>query len=230
MRKSRWILSLSFGALRSRDVPLVAHCRSRWDRSGQLLPVAAVLVVRLLPVPGGERLLLQISGPPASVKDRLRVWGSISSTEVTVRARKARSCETITVPPLKPSTNCSRTSSPAKSRSLVGSSRSEMSKRDKVSAASPARASSPAGERRHGRPEQVGGGPQGGQAGRRPLLETPRVDLVEPGQGAVVTLLCGRAQVSRRRRRRGPSPWPPRPRRPHNCSAGTARPSRRPGL
>ena len=54
----------------------------------------------------------------------------------------------------------------------------------------------PAGERRHKRPEQVGGGPQGGQAGRRPLLETPRVDLVEPGQGAVVKLLRGWAQVS----------------------------------
>ena len=62
---------------------------------------------------------------------------------VTVRSRKARSCETTARPPAKPSTKRSRRSSPSKSRSFVGSSSRSRSKRESRIAASAARAASP---------------------------------------------------------------------------------------
>ena len=62
---------------------------------------------------------------------------------VTVRSRKARSCETTARPPAKPSTKRSRRSSPSKSRSFVGSSSRSRSKRESRIAARPARAASP---------------------------------------------------------------------------------------
>src|SRR3712207_7593370 len=50
---------------------------------------------------------------------------SSSTTRVTVRARNSRSWLTTTTPVRNPVTNRSSCSSPARSRSLVGSSRSE---------------------------------------------------------------------------------------------------------
>ena len=62
---------------------------------------------------------------------------------VTQRARNSRSCETRTTPPRRPCTKASRRSRPARSRSLVGSSRRTTSKRLSSSAASAARAAWP---------------------------------------------------------------------------------------
>ena len=62
---------------------------------------------------------------------------------MTVRARNVRSWLTSTTPALSPVIQRSSRSSPARSRSFVGSSRRNTSKRASSSAASPARAASP---------------------------------------------------------------------------------------
>ncbi len=69
---------------------------------------------------------------------------SSSSTDVIVRSRNARSCETMTAPPVSSSCrNRSSRSRPAKSRSFVGSSSRNTSKRASTIAARLARAACP---------------------------------------------------------------------------------------
>ena len=94
---------------------------------------------------GGQSLARR--GRRASRRRRATRGGrcsSSSSTEVIVRSRKARSCDTIATPlASRRRRTRSRRSSPAKSRSLVGSSSRNTSKRASRIAASEARAAWP---------------------------------------------------------------------------------------
>src|SRR5215208_277731 len=119
--------------------------RLRLPAAEGVLELAPPLVVA--PVRGVLVLALQSpeaywANPPAYSR-ALLVRSSSSTTRSTVRSRKARSCETTTMPASECATNRSRTSNPAKSRSLVGSSSRSTSWRATTIEASAARAASP---------------------------------------------------------------------------------------
>ena len=141
---------------------------------------------------------------------------------VTTRSRKARSCDTVTTADGVDATNDSRRSRPAKSRSLVGSSRRSTSWRDRRMAASAARAGLAAGEVADLHVDPVGRqahlGEHRARRGRRGRRRR--------GRG---TARAPRCRPRSMRRRRPWRPWRRRARptpRPRRC-AGPGRRARR---
>jgi len=139
----RRILSLSGLFLMALRTPCELHSRctrARATRSA-FLPANSSYASRAC-LRATARSSRKASYPP-SYTATLFCARSSSTMRVTQRARNSRSCDTRTTPPRRPRTNDSRRSSPARSRSLVGSSSSTRSNRLSRSAASAARAAWP---------------------------------------------------------------------------------------
>ena len=123
MRKRRRVLSLSGGWRLARLYPVVDHWRSRCARPRSASRVALYSAYASSACRRAVAFSSWYASQPPRKVLAVRVWSSSSTTSVTVRSRKARSWLTTTRARRCSSTHVSSRSSPARSRSLVGSSR-----------------------------------------------------------------------------------------------------------
>ena len=190
IRKSRWALSLSRGLTASRGPPRRRPLPLPFGPAGRARTGGA----RRARTPR-RRAAGRWPAPPGTRPSRRRTPGrsgscsSSSRTVSTVCSRKARSWETMTIPP-RPATPPRTRSrpSPSKSRSLVGSSRRVTSKRRARSPASATFASCPpdrVDRGRSARPPRA----QVVQDGVDPGVEVGGAQGGEPLQGRLVPVL-----------------------------------------